>query len=105
MTTPPSEPWTGCQVCGHTDHNFRSHLDEVAAPEFVHASVERLRQLATAGTDVHPLMTETSQLVDNEEGGRKAWAIWLLTLLHELDDARDMPEVAAEIENYLLGSF
>lgn len=105
MTTSPSDPWVACQVCGHAEHNYRSHLDEVNAPEFVQTSVGRLRELERTGADVHLLVTETIVLVDSEEGGRKAWAIWLLKLLEELEGAKDSPEVAAEIESFLLGGY
>lgn len=105
MTTSQTEPWAGCQVCGHTNHGYRAHLDEVAVPDFVHASVGRLRELERTGVGVHPLVAETSHLVEVEDGGRKAWAIWLLKLLEELEDAKDTPDIAAEIENYLLGGY
>lgn len=74
-------------------------------PDFVHASVGRLRELERTGADVHPLVAETSHLIEVEDGGRKAWAIWLLKLLEELEDAKDTPDIAAEIENYLLGGY
>lgn len=105
MTTSQTDPWAGCQVCGHTDHNYRAHLDEVKAPEFVHASVIKLRELERMGSNVHPLVEETSHLIEAEDGGRKAWAIWLHKLLEELEDASDAPDVAAEIENYLIGGY
>lgn len=105
MTTSSTEPWEGCRVCGHTDHSYRTHLHEVAAPEFVHASVGRLREIERTGGEVHSLVTETSGLVDSEEGGRQAWAIWLLQLLRQLEDAKETPDVAAEIESYLLGGY
>lgn len=105
MTTSQTDPWTECQVCGHTDHNYRSHLNETAAPEFIHASVVRLRELERMGNDVHHLVSETSQLAEAEDGARKAWAIWLLKLLEQLEDAKDTPEVAAEIESFLLGGY
>lgn len=100
-----STPWGGCQVCAHTGHTFRHHLDEVRVPEFVHDSVQRLRSPQRDESDVHLLVTEVSGLADREEGGRKAWALWLGLLLKELEDAGDAPDVAAEIENYLIGGY
>lgn len=103
----PSEnvaPWE-CQVCGHADHNYRHHLDEVTVPEFVHSSVVRLRQLERTGLEIHPLVEDISQLAEHEEGGRKAWALWLHNILVELEDASDLPDVAVEIENFLLGGY
>jgi len=97
-------PWAGCQVCGHTDHTFRHHLDEVEVPDFVHFSVERLRHLDPA-SDIHPLVREVADMADQEEGGRKAWALWLGLLLRELEEAADAPEVAAEIANFLIGGY
>jgi hypothetical protein len=105
MTTSDAAPWADCQVCGHTDHNFQRHLGEVAPPEFIRSSVTRLRDLERAGGPMHSLVTDVSHLADAEEGGRKAWALWLLTLLGELERSADVPEVAAEIENYLMGGF
>jgi hypothetical protein len=98
-----SAPWASCQVCGHHDHPYTRHLNEVTVPEFVNGSVNRLRQLEIAGSDIHPLVIEVEHLVDGEDGGRKAWAIWLLKLLEELEDASGAPEVAAEIEAFLGG--
>jgi hypothetical protein len=100
-----SPAWSGCQVCGHTDHSFRHHLDEVQVPEFVHTSVKRLRDLERVGSDIHPLVSDVSNLADLEEGGRKAWALWLGLLLKELEDAADAPDIAAEIENFLIGGY
>jgi len=100
-----SIPWAGCQVCGHTDHTFRHHLDEVQVPEFVHNSVKRLRDLERVGSEIHPLVSEVSALADHEEGGRRAWALWLGLLLRELEDAADAPDVAAEIEAFLIGGY
>lgn len=97
-------PW-GCQVCGHTEHTFRHHLDEVIVPEFVHTSVGRLRELERTGLEIHPLVEDVSHLAEHEEGGRKAWALWLHTILAELEDASDAPDVAVEIENFLLGGY
>lgn len=105
MSSSDATGWAGCQVCGHTDHTFQRHLGETAAPEFVRASVNRLRELERAGGPVHPLVSDVSHLVEEEEGGRKAWALWLLKLLDELEHAADAPEVAAEIEAYLMGGF
>lgn len=99
-----STPWAGCQVCGHVDHTFRHHLDEVEVPDFVHISVKRLRDL-DRGSDVHPLVTEVAEMADHEDGGRKAWALWLGLLLRELEEAADAPEVATEIENFLIGGY
>lgn len=105
MTTPDATPWADCQVCGHTDHTYQKHLGETAPPEFIRSSVTRLRDLEPAGVPLHALVTDVSQLAAGEEGGRKAWALWLLKLLGELEHAADAPEVAAEIENYLMGGF
>lgn len=92
-------------MCGNTDHEFQHHLTEVKPPEFVRSSVVRLRQLETAGSEIHPLILETSRLVETEEGGRKAWALWLSRILEELEDASDAPDVAAEIEDFLVGGY
>lgn len=97
-------PWS-CQVCGHADHTFRHHLDEVKVPEFVHTSVRRLREVERTGLEIHPLVEEISQLAEQEEGGRKAWALWLRTLFEELEEASDAPAVAVEIENFLIGGY
>ena len=105
MTSSETAPWADCQVCGHSDHTFRQHLEEVAAPEFVRSCINRLRELEREGTDVHPVVADVSHLVEREEGGRKAWALWLYKLLDELEHASDAPEVAAEIENYLMGGY
>lgn len=94
-------PTLECQVCGETNHAFRRHLNEVETPEFVHSSVVRLRSLERAGSDIDVLVEETSSLADREEGGRKAWALWLLTLLREMEDFEDAPDVVAEIDDYL----
>lgn len=56
-----------------------------------------------AHTDIHPLVIDVERLVIEEGGGRKAWAIWLLKLLEELEDASGAPDVAAEIEAFLGG--
>lgn len=98
-------PWSGCQVCGHTNHTFRHHLDEVQVPEFVRASVKQLRDLERVGSDIHPLVSEVLDLAEHEDGGRKAWALWLGLLLRELEDAADAPGVAAEIESFLIGGY
>lgn len=98
-------PWAACQVCGHTDHTFTHHLNEVVVPEFVNSSVTDLRKLEQTGSDLHPLITDVTHLAETEVGGRKAWALWLLKLLEELEDAAGAPEVAAEIENFLLGGY
>lgn len=105
MTTSNASPWAQCQVCGHTDHTYHKHLGEIAPPEFIRSSVTRLRDLERAGGPVHPLVLDVSHLADEEQGGRKAWALWLLKLLDELEHSSDAPEVAAEIENYLMGGF
>lgn len=44
-------------------------------------------------------------MADHEAGGRKAWALWLGLLLRELEEAADAPDVAAEIENFLIGGY
>lgn len=100
-----SAPWTRCQVCGHTEHGYQHHLNEVTVPEFVNTTVNSLRQLEMAGSEIDPLVTEMEHLVAAEGGGRKAWAIWLLKLLEELEEASGAPEVAAEIEDFLLGGY
>lgn len=97
------EPWAACQVCGNHDHPYTSHLNDVIVPEFVSGSVSRLRQLEIAGSDIHPLVEDVEHLATAEEGGRRAWAIWLLKLLEELEDSAGAPEVAAEIEAFLGG--
>jgi hypothetical protein len=68
-------------------------------------SVSRLRDLERAGSGIHPLIVETTALADAEEGGRKAWALWLSKILTELEDASNAPDVAAEIEDFLLGGY
>lgn len=103
--TSGTEPWAACQVCGHGDHTFQHHLNEVKPPEFVRASALRLRELESAGSDIHPLVVEAEGRVDAEDGGRKAWAIWLSRILEELEDTADAPEVAAEIEAFLIGGY
>lgn len=107
MTTTSSEttPWAACQVCGHEDHGYRKHLNEVEVPQFIAECVRFLRELERSGSHVHPVIDRVDQLVAEEIGGRKAWAIWLHKLLQELEDAADAPDVAAEIENYLTGGF
>lgn len=99
-----STAWAGCQVCGHVEHTFRHHLDEVEVPEFVHVSVRRLRGL-DRGSDIHPLVSDVTAMADQEEGGRKAWALWLALIMKELEEAADAPEVATEIENFLIGGY
>lgn len=99
-----SNVWAGCLVCGHTDHTFRHHLDEVEVPEFVHVSVRRLQSLER-NADIHPLVSDVIGMADQEEGGRKAWALWLGLLMRELEEASDAPDVAAEIENFLIGGY
>lgn len=102
MTSEKTVPWL-CQVCGHDSHSFRHHLDEVKVPEFVHVSLGRLRELESTEGGIHHLVEEISELAEREEGGRKAWAMWLRTLIQELEDASDAPDVAREIENFLMG--
>jgi len=101
--TSQSPPWAACEVCGNHDHPYTSHLNDVIVPEFVAGSVTRLRQLEIAGADIHPLVIDVEHLAADEDGGRKAWAIWLLHLLEELEDASGAPAVAAEIEAFLEG--
>ncbi|HEU4321079.1 MAG TPA: hypothetical protein VFS66_13490 [Acidimicrobiia bacterium] len=101
--TSDTAPWASCQVCGHHDHPYTRHLNEVTVPEFVNTSVNRLRKLEMAGTDIHPLVIDVEHLVADEDGGRRAWAIWLLKLLEELEDSSGAPEVVAEIEAFLDG--
>ena len=96
-------PWASCQVCDHHDHGYTHHLSDVTVPEFVDATVTRLRQLELAGSELHPLVIDVEHLVEVEDGGRKAWALWLLKLLEEIEDSSGAPEVVAEIENFLLG--
>jgi hypothetical protein len=100
-----STPWIECQVCGHSDHGYQHHLNDVTVPDFVSTTVNHLRQLETAGSKIHPLVDDMEHLVQTEDGGRKAWALWLLKLLEELEEASGAPEVAAEIENFLLGGY
>lgn len=92
-------------MCGHSEHGYQHHLNEVTVPEFVNTTVNNLRQLEMAGSQIDPLVDDMKHLVDAESGGRKAWAIWLLKLLEELEEASGAPEVAAEIENFLLGGY
>ena len=96
-------PWASCQVCGHHDHPYTRHLNDVTVPEFVTTSVTRLRKIELAGADLHPLVIDMEGMAAAEEGGRRAWAIWLLKLLEELEDASGAPDVAAEIEAFLDG--
>ena len=91
-----------CQVCGEATHSYTHHLGEVDVPDFVHSSAVRLRKLEMEGADIDVLVGEVADMEEREEGGRKAWAIWLHKLLIELEDAADAPDVAAEIEEYLL---
>jgi hypothetical protein len=105
MTSPDTPDWAACQVCGHEDHAYRKHLDEVEVPPFIAECVRHLRELENSGAPVHPIVDRVDQIVTVESGGRKAWAIWLLKLLEELEDASDAPDVAAEIENYLMGGY
>lgn len=102
MDTEPA-PWAVCQVCGNHDHPYTKHLNEVVVPEFVGGSVNTLRKLEMEGTDIDPLVKDVERRVAVELGGRKAWAIWLLKLLEELEDASGAPDVAAEIEAFLGG--
>ena len=98
-------PWSACQVCGHGDHAYRHHLNEVQPPQFVATTVARLRSLERAHADIDPLVRDTADLVEREEGGSKAWAIWLFHLLEELEEASDAPDVAAEIESFLIDGY
>lgn len=98
-------PWAGCRVCGHAGHTYQHHLDDVEVPEFVHASARRLREIERARSSIEPLVSDISHLADEEEGGRKAWALWLLLLLEELEEAADAPDVAAEIEAFLIDGY
>jgi hypothetical protein len=100
-----TEPWASCRVCGHVGHKFEYHLNEIKPPDFVHASVSRLRDLERAGSGIHGLVLDTTALADAEEGARKAWALWLAKILTELEDASNAPDVAAEIEDFLLGGY
>lgn len=95
--------WEACLVCGNHEHPYTRHLNDVTVPEFVSGSVTRLRKLELAGEEIHPLVIDTERLVEDEDGGRKAWAIWLLKLLQELEDASGAPDVVAEIESFLDG--
>jgi hypothetical protein len=105
MTSSDTTPWATCQVCGHEDHGYRKHLDEVEVPSFIGECVRYLRELEASGSPVHPIIDRVDRIVIEESGGQKAWAIWLLKILEELEDASDAPELAAEIENYLLGGY
>lgn len=98
-----SAPWAACQVCGNHEHPYTRHLTEVTVPDFVDGSVARLRNMEMAHADIHPLVIDVERLVTEEDGGRRAWAIWLLKLLEELEDASGAPDVAAEIEAFLGG--
>ncbi|MFZ0015302.1 MAG: hypothetical protein WAL25_14440 [Acidimicrobiia bacterium] len=103
--TSDSAPWSACQVCGDHDHRYTHHLSDVTVPEFVTGSVDRLRRLEQTQSDIHPLVIDIETLTKAEDGGRKAWALWLLQLLEELEEASGAPEVAAEIEAFLLGGY
>jgi hypothetical protein len=92
-------------VCGHTGHGYQKHLNEVEVPAFIQECVRHLREIEMSGAQVEPLIDQVRQLADDEDGARKAWALWLSKLLEELDHASDAPEVAMEIENYLMGGF
>jgi hypothetical protein len=105
MTSSEDTPWAECQVCGHEDHGYRKHLDEVEVPSFIGECVRYLRELENSGSHVHPIIDRVGQLVAEESGGNKAWALWLHKLLQDLEDASDAPDVAAEIENYLMGGY
>lgn len=105
MTSIDTSPWAACQVCGHEDHGYRKHLDEVEVPPFIAECVRFLRELEMSGSHVHRIVDRVGEIVAEETGGRKAWAIWLHKLLEELEDASDAPDVASEIENYLMGGF
>ena len=100
--TPTVEP---CSICGDIGHPYRNHLKEVEVPPFVGAAVDQLRELEQSGSHIDGLIENVKLLVNEEDGGRRAWAIWLLGLLEELEDAADAPDVAAEIEEYLLGGY
>lgn len=106
MTSTEPPPWAVCQVCGHAGHTYRQHLHEVEeVPSFVRECVLHLRELETSAEPVHPLVDQVKGIADEESDGRKAWAIWLAKLLEELEDASEAPEVAREIESYLLGGY
>lgn len=103
MTSSETTPWATCQVCGHEDHGYQKHLNEVEVPSFVGECVVHLRELEMSGSTIHPVIDRVGELVVEESGGRKAWAMWLHKIVKELEDASDAPDVAAEIENYLMG--
>ena len=92
-------------MCGQTGHAYRHHLNDVTPPQFVKETAAKLRTLEQAHADIDPLVRETADLVEREDGGSKAWAMWLLHLLDELEEASDAPDVAAEIEDFLIGGY
>lgn len=104
---PPAGTQIGpaCQVCGETGHPYTNHMKEVEAPAFVGDAVTELRKLEMSHSHLYGLIDEVRGLVKEHVGGEKAWAIWLRILIEELEDASDAPEVAEEIENYLLGAY
>lgn len=103
--TSESAQWAACQVCGHQDHRYTRHLNDVTVPDFVTGSVDRLRRIEQTGSEIHPLVIDIEKMAQDEDGGRKAWALWLLHLLEELEEAAGAPDVAAEIEAFLLGGY
>ncbi|MEA1902113.1 MAG: hypothetical protein U9N56_01145 [Actinomycetota bacterium] len=94
-----------CRVCGETGHPYTNHMKEVDIPPFVGTAVADLRKLEMSHSHIDGLIGSVQVLVEGNAGGKKAWAIWLLILLEELEDAADAPDVAAEIEDYLLGAY
>lgn len=91
----------GCLVCGETTHQYNAHLNEVEVPSFVGSTVRRLHDLERSGQKFDGLVEEMGALTLEEQGGRRAWAIWLFHLLEELEEASDAPDVASEIEAFL----
>ena len=94
-----------CRVCGEIDHGYKSHMATTTAPAFVGDAVTRLRALEMSGSHIDTLVADTRAVADRESGGDKAWALWLLEILEELEEAESAPEVAEQIEAYLMGAF
>ena len=98
-------PWLNCEVCGDPDHSYHHHLRQSPPPDFVHTSVATLQKLEREGQHLDSLISELALLRERETGVKKAWAIWLVTLLQEIEDYSDVPDVAAQIEEYLVGGY
>ena len=100
-----TEGFQPCAVCGESDHGYSHHLQNTKPPEFVHDSVVRLRALEMSGSAIDDLVSDVEGLAEKETGSRRAWALWLAELLEELEEASGAPDVAEQIESYLMGAF